>query len=85
MLQLSDTVVIVILAIMVLLVIGIILFVKNRYKNLQAGELREKHSGNDFVSNLKSRTKYEEANAFNLSGTFWGLAWQWHLEWPCLV
>ena len=49
-----------------LVVIGIILFFKSKFRSSTNSDLAQKYEGTQWASPLKSRTKYPDVNAFNL-------------------
>ena len=70
-LSLNGTMTTVALFALVALTLGIIFYLRNRFKNSDLEALKEKYAGNEGGS-VASRNKYPEVNAFDLSSTFWG-------------
>ena len=62
--------------VLVLVVIGIILFLRNQFKSSGNSDLTEKYRDKEWGSVLKARNKYPDVNAFGMSGSFlrFGLA-----------
>ena len=70
-LSLNGTMTTVALFALVALTLGIIFYLRNRFKNSDLEALKEKYAGNEGGS-VASRNKYPEVNAFDLSSTLWG-------------
>ena len=54
----------------VVLILGIIFFMKRYFAKQAGGELAEKYKGRSGEPALEVRNKYPEVDAFNLTGTF---------------
>ena len=55
-----------------LLTIGIIIYLRNRFRSVDSESLKDKYAGGKTQQALKARKKYPEVNAFDLSSTFLG-------------
>jgi protein TonB len=71
--ELTGVKVLIGLVILALIVIGVILFIKNRFRSSGNSDLTEKYRDKKWASPLTARTKYPDVNPFRLSGTFWAV------------
>ena len=66
----SGTTVFVLLAVLVAIVIGLILYFRKRLNGYDIQHLRDQHAQRERTDLLATRTKYPEVDAFRLSNTF---------------
>lgn len=66
----SGTTVFMLLAVLVAIVIGLILYFRKRLNSYDIQDLRDQHAQRERTDLLATRTKYPEVDAFRLSNTF---------------